>query len=170
MNQNLGVNPAETLSRSTGDWALYFVLITLSVTPIRRMFKWPGVIRLSRMLGLYAFFYACLHFLAFIWFDHFFDVNEIIKDIIKRPFITIGFICFLILIPLAITSSNKMMRRLGKNWQRLHRLIYAVSILALTHYFLMIKADYQTPLIILCVLILLLGYRIKFEWLKKSKD
>jgi sulfoxide reductase heme-binding subunit YedZ len=115
------------------------------------------------MLGLFAFFYVCLHFLSYIWFDMFFDWSEIVRDIIKRPFITIGFICFLLLLPLALTSTNKMMRRLKKNWGRLHKLVYPISLLAMLHYFMMTRADYLQPTLLLLLLVLLLGYRL-FKW------
>ncbi|MCW9013647.1 MAG: sulfoxide reductase heme-binding subunit YedZ [Gammaproteobacteria bacterium] len=157
---SLGVNPVETMTRNTGDWALYFLLITLAVTPLRQVSGWSGLIRFRRMFGLYVFFYACLHFLTYVWFDQYFDWNEILKDIIKRPFITIGFVCLLLLTPLAVTSTNKMMRRLKKNWQKLHQLVYPISLLAVLHYFLMIKADYAEALIVLFILCLLLGYRL----------
>jgi len=156
----LGPNPVEAMIRTLGDWGIYFLLIGLSITPARKAFKLNSLIQYRRMIGLFAFFYVCMHFLSYIWFDQFFDVQEIIKDIIKRPFITIGFVCFLMLIPLALTSTNGMMRRLKKNWVRLHKLVYPVSILALLHYFMMIKADYLVPGILLLILTVLLGYRV----------
>jgi len=156
----LGPNPVEAMIRSLGDWGIYFLLIGLSVTPLRQIFKTPGLIQFRRMLGLFAFFYVSLHFLSYIWFDQFFAVEEIVKDIIKRPFIAIGFICYLLLLPLAITSTNKMMRRLKKNWSRLHKLVYPISMLALLHYFMMTRADYLVPVILLVILSLLLGYRV----------
>ena len=101
----LGANPIEFITRNTGDWTLYFLCITLAVTPLRRLSNWNWLIKLRRMLGLFAFFYATLHFTTFLWFDHFFDLDEMLKDVIKRPFITVGFIAFLLLIPLAVTST-----------------------------------------------------------------
>ena len=160
VNNTLGVNPVETMTRSTGDWALYFLLFTLAVTPLRNIAGWSWLIRYRRMLGLYVFFYACLHFLTYIWFDQFFDWGEIVKDIIKRPFITIGFLCLVLLTPLAITSNNKMIRLLKKNWQKLHNLVYPISLLAVLHYFLMIKADYLEATVVLMILISLLAYRV----------
>ena len=120
------------------------------------------------MIGLFAFFYVCIHFSSYIWFDQYFDVGKIIQDIIKRPFIAIGFISFLMLVPLALTSTNKMMRRLKKNWGRLHKLVYPVSILTLLHYFMMVKADYLVPIVLLVILSSLLGYRFIPKLLKRS--
>src|SRR4051812_24036931 len=118
----LGANPIEFITRNSGDWTLYFLCFTLAVTPLRRLSKWNWLIKLRRMLGLFAFFYAALHFTTFLWFDHFFDLDEMLKDVVKRPFITVGFTAFMLLIPLAITSTNAMIRRLGgKRWQWLHR-------------------------------------------------
>lgn len=148
------------MTRNTGDWAMYFLLITLAITPLRKLTGWRWLIKYRRMMGLYAFFYACLHFLTYIWFDQFFNVPEIINDIIKRPFITIGFLSLLLLIPLAVTSNHAMMLRLKKNWQKLHRLVYVIALLVMLHYFMMIKADYKEPLIYLVILLLLLLYRL----------
>src|SRR3984957_17285213 len=121
----LGANPIEVITHATGDWTLRFLLITLSVTPIRKLTGQLWLIRYRRMFGLFAFFYATLHFLTYIWLDKFFDFHEMLKDIAKRPFITVGFSAFILLIPLALTSTAWSIRRLGgKNWQRLHRLIY----------------------------------------------
>lgn len=159
INDTLGANPAETLTRETGEWTLRFLLITLLVTPLRKILHKPWLIKLRRMLGLFVFFYAVMHFLTYIWFDHFFDLNEIIKDVIKRPFITVGFTAFLLLIPLALTSSNKMMRRLKKNWVKLHKLIYLIAVLGLLHFILMVKADYLQPIIYSFILLPLLVYR-----------
>lgn len=160
VNNDLGPNPVEEIIRTLGDWGIYFLLIGLSISPARKIFKQVWLIRYRRMIGLFAFFYVSLHFLSYIWFDQFFSVDEIIKDIIKRPFITIGFVCYLLLIPLALTSTNKMMKRLKKNWGRLHKIVYPVSMLALLHYFMMIKADYLVPGVMMIVLSLLLGYRV----------
>jgi len=165
LNNELGPNPVEEMIRTLGDWSIYFILAGLTISPARKLFKLHWLIRYRRMVGLFAFFYVCMHFLSYIWFDQFFSVEDIVKDIIKRPFITIGFICFLLLIPLALTSTNAMMKRLKKNWVRLHQLVYPVSILALLHYFMMIKADYLVPGIMLVILSVLLGYRffLKFK-------
>ena len=160
LNQQLGPNPVEAMIRGFGDWGIYFLLIGLSISPVRKIFKLNWLIQYRRMIGLFAFFYVCLHFTSYIWFEQFFDFEKIIKDIIKRPFITIGFISFLMLVPLALTSTNKMMRRLKKNWGRLHKLVYPVSILTLLHYFMMVKADYLVPGILLIILATLLAYRL----------
>jgi len=160
VNNELGPNPVEEMIRTLGDWGIYFILIGLTVSPARKVFNLPWLIRYRRMIGLFAFFYVSMHFLAYIWFDQFFNVDEIVKDIIKRPFITIGFTCFLLLVPLALTSTNGMMKRLKKNWGRLHKMVYAVSMLALLHYFMMIKADYLVPSALLVILSVLLGYRL----------
>ena len=157
----LGANPIEFIIRSFGTWALTFLLITLSVTPLRRLTGWNGLIKLRRMLGLYVFFYAVLHFTTYIWVDQFFDWHEIYKDILKRPFITMGFACFLALLPLALTSSNNMVKRLGsKRWQQLHRLVYGIGVGAVVHYWWLVKKDITQPAIYAAVLAVLLGYRL----------
>ncbi|WP_151449207.1 sulfite oxidase heme-binding subunit YedZ [Lacisediminimonas profundi] len=167
LTDRLGANPIEFITRNTGDWTLYFLCITLAVTPLRRLTNWPWLIRLRRMLGLYAFFYACLHFLTFLWFDHFFDLQEMWKDVIKRPFITVGFIAFLLLIPLAVTSSNGMVRRLGgKRWQLLHRLVYLIAGLGILHYFWMKagKNDFAQPILLGSIVLALLLFRLWWAW------
>lgn len=156
----LGANPIEAITRGTGKWALVFLLITLAVTPLRRLTGRNGVIRFRRMLGLFAFLYASLHLLTYAWLDQFFDLPEIVKDIAKRPFITAGFLAFLILVPLAATSSAAMIRRLGRSWQRLHRLVYASAAAAVIHFLWLVKADTRRPLLYGTVLALLLGLRL----------
>lgn len=146
----LGANPIEFITRNTGDWTLYFLCFTLAVTPLRRLSKWHWLIKLRRMLGLFAFFYATLHFTTFFWFDHFFDVDEMLRDVAKRPFITVGFTAFLLLLPLAITSTNGMIRRLGgKRWQSLHRLVYLIASLGILHFWWMKagKHDFAQPIL-----------------------
>lgn len=168
----LGANPIEFITRNTGDWTLYFLCITLTVTPLRRLSKWNWLIKLRRMLGLFAFFYATLHFTTFLWFDHFFDVSEMLKDVIKRPFITVGFAAFVLLIPLAITSTNGMVKRLGaKRWQWLHRLIYVIASLGILHYWWMKagKHDFEQPIIFGVIVAILLAMRIFWAWQKRSK-
>ena len=164
INNELGPNPVEEMIRTLGDWGIYFLLIGLSISPARKILNQTWLICYRRMIGLFAFFYASMHFLSYIWFDQFFSVAEIVEDIIKRPFITIGFICFLLLVPLALTSTNRMMKRLKKNWGRLHKIVYPVSMLALLHYFMMVKADYLVPGVLLVVLSLLLGYRLVLKF------
>jgi len=168
INQQLGPNPVEAMIRGFGDWGIYFILIGLTISPARKLFKLNWLIQYRRMIGLFAFFYVCMHFSSYIWFEQYFDIEKIIQDIIKRPFIAIGFVSFLMLIPLAITSTNKMMRRLKKNWARIHKLIYPVSILTLLHYFMMVKADYLVPIVLLVILSGLLGYRFLPKLLKRS--
>ena len=155
----LGANPIETISHRTGSWTLRFLLLTLAVTPLRRLLGWPWLIRLRRMIGLFAFFYAVLHFLTYLVLDQFFAWDEIARDIVKRPYITIGFVAFLLMWPLAITSTNRMQRRLGRNWQRLHRLVYVVAVGGVLHYLWLVKADVREPVIYGLILIVLLAYR-----------
>jgi len=157
----LGANPIEFVIRSLGTWALTFLLITLAVTPLRRFTHWNALIRLRRMLGLFAFFYVCLHFFTYVGIDQFFDLRAIVSDVIKRPYITIGFTCFLLLLPLAVTSTNAMQRRLGgRRWQQLHRLVYVIAIGGVVHYWMLVKRDITQPLIYALVLALLLGLRL----------
>ncbi|MEW5769153.1 MAG: protein-methionine-sulfoxide reductase heme-binding subunit MsrQ [Pseudomonadota bacterium] len=156
----LGANPIEAVTRGLGDWALRLLLVTLAVTPLRRLAGLDWLPRLRRMLGLFAFFYAALHVLSYVWLDQFFDWAFILKDIIKRPFITVGFLSFLLLIPLAATSTNAMMRRLGRNWRRLHRAVYAIGVLAVLHFWWMVKADIREPALYAGILALLLGLRL----------
>lgn len=158
---NLGVNPIETVTRTLGDWALKFILITLTVTPLRRLSGWRWPMRFRRMLGLYAFFYTTLHLASYIVLDQFFYWPGIWEDIIKRPYITVGMISFLLLIPLAVTSTRGMIRRLGKNWQRLHRLVYPIAIGGVLHYYMLVKADTTQPLIYATLLFVLLAARVR---------
>lgn len=167
LTNNLGANPIEKITRRSGDWALRMLLITLAVTPARLLLQQPWLFRVRRMLGLFAFFYACLHITSYVVLDQFFAWDDIVKDIIKRPFITVGFIAFVLLIPLAITSTNKMIKRLGAvRWQRLHKLVYAIGCLGVLHYFWMVKADLRSPLIHATILAMLLGYRL---WVKRQQ-
>jgi methionine sulfoxide reductase heme-binding subunit len=159
----LGANPIEFITRNTVDWALYFLCLTLAVTPLRRLTKWNWLIKLRRMLGLFAFFYVALHFTTFLWFDHFFDVDEMLKDVVKRPFITVGFTAFMLLIPLAVTSTNGMVRRLGgKRWQWLHRAIYLIAPLGILHFWWMKagKHDFAQPILFGSIVALLLLSRV----------
>lgn len=156
----LGTNPVETLSHRTGDWSLRWLLLTLAITPLRRLSGWNWLLRFRRMLGLFAFFYACIHFSVYLIFDQFFDLAAIVEDIAKRPYITVGFAAWLLLIPLAITSTSGMMKRLGRHWQRLHRLIYPIATLGVLHYLWLVKTDPTEPLLYGAILGLLLGYRL----------
>ena len=155
----LGANPVETLSHHTGDWSLRFLLLTLAVTPLRRLSGWNWLLKFRRMLGLFAFFYVCLHLGVYLIFDQFFDPSAILEDIAKRPYITVGFAGFLLLIPLAATSTNGMIKRLGRNWQHLHRLVYLIGMLGVVHYWWLVKADISEPLLYAGLLTMLLGYR-----------
>jgi methionine sulfoxide reductase heme-binding subunit len=168
----LGANPLEFITRNTGDWTLYFLCITLLITPLRRLMNWPWLLKLRRMFGLYAFFYASLHFLTFLWFDHFFDVAEMLKDVGKRPFILAGFTAFMLLIPLAITSTNKMVKRLGAaRWQYLHKLVYVIISLGILHYFWMKagKHDFTQPILFASIVAILFLLRIYWA-LQKQKN
>jgi len=160
-NGALGANPIEVITHATGDWTLRLLLVTLSITPLRRLTGQPWLIRFRRMIGLFAFFYGVLHFLTYIWLDKFFDLHEMLADIAKRRFITVGLTGFVLLIPLVITSTSGWIRRLGgKRWQLLHRLIYLSAIAGVIHYLWLVKADIRKPLEYATVLALLLGYRL----------
>ena len=163
---SLSANPVEFVQRSTGTWALAMLCITLAVTPLRRLFGWSWLMRLRRMLGLFAFFYACLHLLAYAWLDQWFDWNAIVDDVLERPFITVGVVAFVLLIPLAATSTNAMMRRLGRRWQELHRLVYAIAVLAVLHYWWHKagKNDFSAPLAWALVVAGLLAVRLAWHW------
>ncbi|ACC71975.1 protein-methionine-sulfoxide reductase heme-binding subunit MsrQ [Paraburkholderia phymatum] len=158
----LGANPIELITRSTGLWTLVFLCITLAVTPLRKLTGWNELLRFRRMLGLYAFFYGALHFTTYFWFDKWFDFAEIVKDIGKRPFITVGFAAFILLIPLAVTSPKAMVRKLGRRWQTLHRAIYVIAALAILHFWWMKagKHDLILPKIYGAIVIALLGWRV----------
>jgi sulfoxide reductase heme-binding subunit YedZ len=157
----LGANPIEKITHATGDWTIRFLLITVSVTPLRKLLGVPALIKFRRMLGLFAFFYACLHFTTYIWLDKFFNLHEMLVDIAKRKFITVGFTAFVLLIPLALTSTAGSIRRLGgKRWQALHRLIYASAIAGVIHYLWLVKADIRKPLIYGAILAILMSYRL----------
>ncbi len=159
--QDLGANPIEVITHATGDWTMRFLLITLSITPLRKLTKQPWLIRFRRMFGLFAFFYVSLHFLTYIWLDKFFNVHDMLADVVKRKFITVGFTGFVLLIPLAITSTTGWIRRLGgKRWQSLHRLVYVSAIAGVIHYLWLVKADMTKPLEYGFILFVLLGYRL----------
>ncbi len=156
LHDGLGANPVETITRETGGWGLKFLIITLFVTPIRRVTGWQALARIRRMLGLFAFFYVCLHFLTYLVLDAFFDFRYILEDITDRTYITLGFTSFVLLIPLAMTSTNAMLRRLGgQRWRRLHKLAYAAAAGGVLHFLWQVKADLREPLIYLGVLLLL---------------
>jgi len=157
----LGANPIEKITRSTGYWTLTLLMITLAITPLRRLAGWQWPVRLRRMLGLFAFFYGCLHFSMYLVVDQFFDWEGIAKDIIKRPYITVGFPSFVLMLPLAITSSDGMIRRLGgKRWRQLHRSAYICAIGGVVHYWWLVKKDLTNPITFAALLSVLLGLRL----------
>lgn len=162
-SDTLGANPIEALTRGMGIWTLNFLLLTLCVTPLRKLSGWHWLLRLRRMLGLSAFAYGVLHFLTYVWLDQFWDIQAIAKDVLKRPFITLGFSALLLMLPLAATSSNAAIRRLGgQRWQNLHRTVYGVAILGVAHYLWQVKkVALLDPLIYTAILALLLGWRMK---------
>jgi len=163
---DLGADPVARVLHQLGQWGLRFIIITLCITPLRVLLGWPWLVLLRRMLGLFAFTYVLLHFLTWLILDQGFLLDpgftwhSIVKDITKRPFITIGFAALLLLIPLAMTSTNGMMRRLGKRWQQLHRLIYVIAILGVWHYYWQVKKDVREPLIYAAIVLVLLGWRV----------
>lgn len=157
---SLGANPVEELLHRLGKWGLNFLLITLAVTPLRRLSGWTWLLRFRRMLGLFAFFYVTLHFLVYAGLDQRFDLAAIVEDIAERPYITLGMTALLLLLPLALTSTRAMMRRLGRRWQPLHRLVYPITILGVWHFYWQVKLDTLEPLIYAAILAALLGFRL----------
>ena len=159
--QQLGANPIEFITHSTGDWTLRFLVLTLAVTPSRKLLGLPELIRFRRMLGLFAFFYGFLHLITFLWLDKFFDMADILKDVVKRPFITAGFAGFMCMVPLAITSTAGWVRRLGgKRWQLLHRLVYLSASAGVVHYYWLVKSDVRLPVFYGSLVGILLLYRL----------
>jgi methionine sulfoxide reductase heme-binding subunit len=159
----LGANPIEFITRSTGLWALVMLCITLAITPLRQLSGWAWLVRLRRMLGLFCFMYVMLHMLTWIWFDHWFEVTALVKDVWKRPFITVGFLAMLLLWPLALTSNQWAMRRLGRRWSQLHRLVYLIALLGLLHFWWMRsgKNNFLEPFLYSCGVAVLLAYRLR---------
>ncbi|MXW36173.1 MAG: sulfoxide reductase heme-binding subunit YedZ [Acidobacteria bacterium] len=160
----LGVNPIEDITHRTGDWALRFLLVTLAVTPLRWLAGWNGLIRFRRMIGLFAFFYAVLHFSTYLVFDHFFDLLLIIDDVAERRYVTAGFVGFVLMIPLAVTSTQGWIRRLGRRWAVLHRLVYASAVAGVVHFLWLVKIDIGEPLIYAVILAILLGARLAHRY------
>jgi sulfoxide reductase heme-binding subunit YedZ len=157
----LSANPIEDLTHRTGDWTLIFLLITLGITPLRRITKWGVVLQFRRMLGLFAFFYGILHFSIYIVFDHFFDVAAILEDVTKRPYVTVGFTSLMLLVPLAVTSTKGWIKRLGgRRWNRLHQLVYVTAAGGVLHYLWLVKADTRRPIIFGVILVALLATRL----------
>ena len=161
-SDDLTANPIEYITRFTGSWALIILITSLAVTPLRKIFGWNALIRYRRMLGLFAFFYAVLHFSTYMVLDHFFDFQAIAKDIFKRPYVTAGFTSFVLMIPLALTSTAAMIRRLGKRWQQLHRLVYVAAAAGVLHFYWLVKSDIRRPVQYGAVLALLLGVRLAY--------
>lgn len=159
-NSGLGANPIQVITWSTGTWTLVFLMVTLSITPLRKLTRQYWLIQFRRMTGLFAFFYGCLHFTTYIWLDQFFDLHSVYKDIYKRPFITVGFTAFVLLIPLAATSTQWAIRKLGGRWQELHRLIYVSASAGVVHYYWLVKKDIRVPVIYAAILSVLLLYRV----------
>jgi methionine sulfoxide reductase heme-binding subunit len=168
---DLGANPVDVITRSTGKWTLTFLLITLAVTPVRKLAGMPWLIRFRRMLGLFAFFYGSLHLMTYVWLDKFFDVHAMLHDIAKRKFITAGMTAWACMLPLALTSTTGWIRRMGgKRWQKLHRLIYLSAAAGVVHFIWLVKADLRRPLTYGAVLAMLLAYRIAMWFLTRAKS
>lgn len=167
-NDGLTANPVEFVERSTGTWGLVFLLITLSMTPIRLLTGSVWQVQLRRMLGLWMFFYACLHITTYVWLDYSFLWSEIVLDIIEHPYVIVGFSAFVLTIPLAATSNNAMMRRLKSNWKKLHQLVYVIAILGVLHFWWLVKKDVTEPFYFASVLVFLLGVRLYFKYKSKK--
>jgi sulfoxide reductase heme-binding subunit YedZ len=162
----LGANPISEITKQTGTWTLRFLVLTLAITPLRRLTGWNALVRYRRMLGLFAFFYGTLHLTTYVWLDQFFDAAHIVKDVIKRPFITVGFTAFVLMVPLALTSTAASIRRLGgRRWQALHRLVYVSAALGVVHYWWLVKADVSRPLAYGAIVAVLLGARLAYRFL-----
>jgi methionine sulfoxide reductase heme-binding subunit len=168
MQDDLGANPIEFIERSTGTWALVILLVTLAFTPLRLLTGTAWPVQLRRMAGLFMFFYACLHITTYVWLDHWFEWQEIVKDIIKHPYVLVGFAAFVLSVPLALTSSNAMIKRLRQRWKTLHRLVYLVAIFAVLHFWWLVKKDITEPMLYALVLAVLLAIRLLFS-LRKRK-
>jgi len=168
LDHALTANPQQFVNQFTGEWAIRFLLASLAITPLRQLFKKNNLIKYRRMLGLYAFFYACLHLVNFVVLDHFFDWQTILEDILKRNAITFGMIAFLLLLPLAITSTKKMVRRLGKKWAKLHKLVYGAGILTVVHNLMMVKVISLEEVIHATLLGSFLGYRLWHHYGKRK--
>lgn len=170
-SDGLGANPAETLQTQTGIWALRFLVLTLAVTPIRRLTRWNPIIQYRRMLGLFAFFYAFLHLLAYAVLDRYFDFSGVWEDVVERPFITAGMVAFILMVPLALTSTKGSIRRLGRRWQLLHRLIYISAIAAAIHYLWKVKIIGGSPVYYALIVGALLAFRIVWPmWTRRPRS
>jgi sulfoxide reductase heme-binding subunit YedZ len=167
--ERLGINPAETLQLETGIWALRFLLATLAITPIRRLTSWHRIIQFRRMLGLFAFFYACLHLMTYVVLDRYFDFSGVWEDIVKRPFITAGMLAFVLMIPLAVTSTKGWIRRLGRQWQLLHRLVYFSAAAACVHFIWKVKVPVGEPVYYAAILGALLLFRVVYQFRRTGR-
>ena len=166
-NDTLGANPIEAITHNTGEWALRILLLTLAISPARRIFRINSLIKFRRMLGLTSFIYVAAHFLIYIVLDQWFDFSAILEDIKERPYITVGFLAFILMIPLAITSTNAMQRRLQSAWVKLHKLVYVIAVLAILHFWWLVKADFLEPAIYAGILLILLAYRLRTYMLSR---
>jgi len=163
-NGRLTANPLEFVTHYTGDWTLRLIIISLTITPLRKSLNLPDLIHYRRMVGLFAFFYGCLHFVTYVWFVNFFDLPTMLEDVAKRRYITVGFAGFVLLIPLAVTSTAGWIRRLGgKRWQRLHRLVYVTAVCGVVHYFWLVKSDIRLPVFYGLLVTIVLGWRLVFR-------
>jgi len=170
-HKQVGANPLEFVTRTTGMLTLLFLVITIAVTPVRKVTGLNWLVKFRRMLGLYAFFYGSLHLLTYVWFDRFFNFRSMVGDILQRPFIAVGMTAFFLMLPLAITSTNKMVKRLGgKRWVMLHRLVYVAGVGGVLHYWMLVKSDTRLPLTFAFVLLLLLAYRIFIKFFPPEKQ
>jgi sulfoxide reductase heme-binding subunit YedZ len=168
-NDDLGANPVEFVERSTGYWTLFILLATLSLTPIRLLTARVWQLQLRRMLGLFMFFYACLHLITYLWLDYSFMWPDIVKDIVKHPYVLVGSLAFLLTLPLAITSNSFMIKKLRERWKRLHRAVYVIAILGVVHFLWLVKKDIREPLLFIFILTVLLGIRLYFSYIKLKR-
>ncbi len=170
-HQKVGPNPIEFMTRTTGMLTLVFLFITLAITPVRNITGLNGLIKIRRMLGLFAFFYGSVHLLTYFWFDRFFNLRSTVGDIVQRPFIAVGLFALLLMVPLAITSTSRMVKRIGgKNWRRLHRLVYLAGAAGVAHYFMLVKSDTRLPLTFGFLLLLLLGHRLFVKYFPPERQ
>jgi methionine sulfoxide reductase heme-binding subunit len=169
-HDELGANPIEWITHKTGDWTLRFLVFTLAITPFRKALELPALIKYRRMLGLFAFFYGTLHLMTYVWLDKFFDFGAMLRDVARRPFITAGFTAFVLMIPLALTSTKGWIRRLGgRRWQRLHRLVYASACAGVIHYYWLVKSDVRLPVFYGSLVALLLAWRVVWAIRKRPR-
>jgi sulfoxide reductase heme-binding subunit YedZ len=170
-HKRVGPNPLEFATRTTGMLTLIFLSLTVAITPLRKIFGINSLVKFRRMLGLFAFFYGSLHLLTYVWFDRLFNLVSVGRDVVRRPFILVGMTAFLLMVPLAITSTNKMIKRLGgKRWARLHSLVYLAAIAGVVHFWMLVKSDTRLPLTFAFILLFLLGYRLFVKYAPSQPD